>query len=121
MSDAWYMRPVLFVADVDKSLAFYIDKLGFTEAWRHSEDGQLLVAQVDRSGCELILSSQWPDKVGTALIFVSLGLDVLAAARTEFEGRKVEVKEGWWGYKLAIVEDPDGNQLYFPYPKDEQE
>ena len=116
----WYTRPIICVSDVERSLAFYIDKLGFTEAWRHVEEGQLLVAQVDRAGCELILSSQWPDKAGSALIFASLDGDVLAAARAEFEGRGVEVKDGWWGYKLAIVEDPDGNQLYFPYPRDEQ-
>jgi catechol 2,3-dioxygenase-like lactoylglutathione lyase family enzyme len=121
VSDTWYTRPVLCVFDVECSLGFYVDKLGFAEAWRHAEDGQTLVAQVDRSGCELILSSQWPEKVGTALIFISLDAQVLAAARAEFESRGVAVKDGWWGYKLMTVEDPDGNQLYFPYPKDEQE
>jgi catechol 2,3-dioxygenase-like lactoylglutathione lyase family enzyme len=119
LSSKWYNRPIVCVSDVDRSLAFYVGKLGFGEAWRHAEDGQLLVAQVGRAGCELILSSQWPEKVGSALIFISLDLDVLAVARAEFESRGVEVKDGWWGYKLAIVEDPDGNQLYFPYPADE--
>jgi catechol 2,3-dioxygenase-like lactoylglutathione lyase family enzyme len=106
---------------VERSLRFYVDKLGFTETWRHSDEDQTLVAQVDRSSCELILSSQWPDKNGSGLIFVSLDRQVLVAARAEFESRGVAVKEGWWGYKLMIVDDPDGNQLYFPYPKDEQE
>ena len=119
MSSNWYTRPIVGVSDLERSLAFYIGKLGFAEAWRHAEDGQTLVAQVDRAGCELILSSQWPDKAGSALIFISLDPDVLAATRAEFEGRDVEVKDGWWGYKLMIVEDPDGNQLYFPYPKEE--
>jgi uncharacterized glyoxalase superfamily protein PhnB len=95
-----------------------VERLGFSEVWRHAEDGQLLVAQVDRSGCELILSSQWPDQVGSARIFISLDSDVLAAARADFESRGVEVKDGWWGYQLAIVEDPDGNELFFPYPAD---
>jgi len=120
VSSNWYTRPIVCVSDVERSLVFYIDRLGFAEAWRHADDGQLLVAQVDRAGCELILSSQWPDQAGSARIFISLDPDVLAAARAEFESRGVEVKDGWWGYKLAIVEDPDGNQLYFPYPKDER-
>jgi catechol 2,3-dioxygenase-like lactoylglutathione lyase family enzyme len=111
----WYTRPVVFVSDIDRSVRFYVEKLHFTEAWRHADGGQNFVAQVDRSGCELILSSQWSDKVGSALIFISLDPDVLDSARSEFEGRGVDVKEGWWGYKLMIVEDPDGNQLYFPY------
>ena len=120
MSARWYSRPILAVADVEVSLAFYTDKLGFKEVWRHVEDGETLVAQIDQPGCELLLSCQWPDKAGTALNFVSLDPDVLGAARGKFESRGVEVKDGWWGYKLAVVEDPDGNQLLFPYPKDQQ-
>src|ERR1041384_2778356 len=61
---AWFARPVLHVTDVAASVRFYTDRLGFTTAWRHEEDGKLLVAQVDRQGCALILSCQWPDKVG---------------------------------------------------------
>ncbi len=120
MSSKWYSRPVLFVSDVERALAFYVGELGFNEAWRHIDDGQLLVAQVNRAGCELILSSQWPRKTGSGLTFISLDPDVLAAARADFEGRGVEVKDGWWGYRLMIIEDPDGNQLYFPYPADAQ-
>lgn len=121
MGDQWYSRPILAVTDLERSLEFYVDKLGFTVAWHFADsDGSGGVAQVDRAGTELILTSHWPDKAGSATIFISLDPDVLDAARTEFEGRGVSVKDGWWGYKLAIVEDPDGNQLYFPYPKDEK-
>ena len=119
MSDRWYSRPVLLVSDLERSVAFYIEKLGFTEAWRHTDDdGRGGVAQVDRAGTELILTSHWPEKAGSAIIFVSLDPNVFAGARMEFEGRDTEVKDGWWGYKLMIVEDPDGNQLYFPYTQD---
>jgi catechol 2,3-dioxygenase-like lactoylglutathione lyase family enzyme len=118
MSDQWYARPVLFVADINRSVAFYVTRLGFTESWRYEEEGTALVAQVDRHGCELILSSQWPDKVGTALMFISLDADVLFALRTELEDKGVNVTDGSWGYRLMIVHDPDGNALYFPYPKD---
>jgi catechol 2,3-dioxygenase-like lactoylglutathione lyase family enzyme len=107
---------VLFVADIDASVEFYVKQLGFTQAWRYDEAGKAYVAQVDRQGCELILSAQWPDKVGKALMFISLDVDVLNALRTEFEGRGVDVKDGEWGYRLMVVADPDGNQLYFPYP-----
>ena len=118
MSGKWYSRPIVPVSDVEESLAFYVDKLGFTEAWRHAENNEVLVAQVDRGGCELLLSSQWPDKAGSSLSFVSLEPDVLASARGEFEDRGVDVRDGWWGYKLAIVQDSDGNQLLFPYSEE---
>lgn len=116
MSKEWYSRPVLFVADIDTSVDFYVKQLRFTQAWRYEEEGKAWVAQVDRQGCELILSSQWPDKVGKGLMFISLDVDVLDALRAELEGRGVEVKDGQWGYRLMVVADPDGNQLYFPYP-----
>jgi uncharacterized glyoxalase superfamily protein PhnB len=123
----WFARPVLHVADVAASLGFYMGRLGFTNPWRHEEAGQLLVAQVDRQGCALILSSQWPDKVGKGLMFVSLNVEpesyearvaALDALRAELEARGVAVKDGSWGYRLLVVDDPDGNQLYFNYPND---
>lgn len=115
----WYTRPVLFVTDIDRAVDFYVNRLGFTERWRHAEGGQVLVAQVDRQGCELILSSQWPSKVGTCLMFISLETDELHAVRAELETKGLEVEDGYWGYRLMVVRDPDGNELYFPYPNDE--
>ena len=112
----WYSRAVLFVSDVGRSVEFYVSKLGFSRSWGHDEDGKPVVAQVERQGCELILSSQWPDKVGRAMIFISLEHDVLIVLRAELEGKGVDVKEGHWGYHVMIVKDPDGNELFFPYP-----
>jgi len=37
------------------------------------------------------------------------------------EGRSVPVKDGRWGYRLLVVEDLDGNQLFFPYPNEPSE
>lgn len=123
----WFARPVLHVADVAAALRFYVDRLGFTSPWRHEEGGRLLVAQVERQGCALILSGQWPEKVGKGLLFVSLNVEpasheahvaALDALRAEVEARGVVVKDGAWGYRVLIVDDPDGNQLFFNYPND---
>jgi catechol 2,3-dioxygenase-like lactoylglutathione lyase family enzyme len=121
MSDEWFARPVLFVADIDVSVDFYVTRLGFSQPWRYAEEGKARVAQVERQGFALILSSQWPDKVGKGLIFLSLDIEVLDALRAELEGRGVGVKDGHWGYRLMVIEDPDGNELYFPYPSDAKE
>ncbi len=120
MSGRWYTRSVWGVADIARSLEFYVGKLGFKEDWRHAEDGRPLIVQVSRQGCELILSSQWPERVGQGLGFVSLDLEVLDALRAELTARQVAVKDGEWGYRLMVVEDPDGNTLYFPYPAQER-
>jgi catechol 2,3-dioxygenase-like lactoylglutathione lyase family enzyme len=118
----WFARPVLHVADVEASLRFYVDRLGFTTPWRYGEDGKVHVAQVDRQGCALILADTWPEKIGKGLIFISLNAEpeaqvaALDALRGEFEAKGVPVKEGSWGYRLLVVDDPDGNQLFFNYP-----
>lgn len=121
----WFARPVLHVADIEASLRFYIDQLGFTISWSHGEDSKLRVAQVDRQSCALILSDMWPEKTGKALMFISLNVEpqtgeaatvALDELRAELESRGASVKEGWWGYRLLVVDDPDGNQLFFNYP-----
>jgi catechol 2,3-dioxygenase-like lactoylglutathione lyase family enzyme len=120
----WFARPVLHVTDVETSLRFYVDRLGFTCPWRYDEDG---VAQVDREGCALILADTWPEKIGKGLMFISLNVEpatpegtiaALDALRAELEAKGVQVKEGSWGYRLLVVDDPDGNQLFFNYPNE---
>jgi uncharacterized glyoxalase superfamily protein PhnB len=82
------------------------------------------VAQVDRQGCALILADTWPEKIGKGLMFISLNVEpeaqvaALDALRTELEAKGVPVKEGSWGYRLLVVDDPDGNQLFFNYPNE---
>src|ERR1700751_4398722 len=112
----WFARPVLFVTEVDRSIDFYVNQLGFVQSWRYEGEGKALVAQVERQGCALILSSQWPDKVGRGLIFISLGIDVLQTLRSELEHQGVDVKDGFWVDRLMIIRDLDGNELYFNYP-----
>lgn len=121
----WFARPVFHVASVADSLRFYVDRLGFAIAWTYDVGDGTRVAEVGRDTCAVILSDQWPAKVGKALLFISLnaqpsGPDAQASAvdalRTEFESRGVEVQDGHWGYRLLVVEDPDGNQLFFNYP-----
>jgi len=123
----WFARPILNVTDVEASLRFYMDRLGFTCPWRYEEDGRAHVAQVDRQGCALILAKTWPDKVGKGLIFISLNVEpetpenataALDALHVELEAKGVSVKDGSWGYRLLVVDDPDGNQLLFNYPAD---
>ena len=119
----WFGRPVFHVKDVDVSIRFYMDRLGFTSEWRYTDDGKGHVAQVEGLGCTLILADTWPDKVGKGLMFISLNAENIAsqvagldALRAELEAKGVTVKDGSWGYRLLVVDDLDGNQLFFNYP-----
>src|SRR5689334_10656564 len=82
----WFARPVLHVTDVEASLRYYTDQLGFTSPWRYDDDGKARIAQVDRQGCALILAdSQFfrgnpsggfgPEKIGKGLMFISLNVE----------------------------------------------
>ena len=66
----WFARPVLHVTDVEASLRFYVDRLGFTCPWRYDdENGRVYVAQVDRQGCALILAKTCPRRSAGVLGF----------------------------------------------------
>jgi uncharacterized glyoxalase superfamily protein PhnB len=104
-----------------------VDRLGFSCLWRFEEEDRTFVGQVERQGCAIILSSQWPEKVGIGLMFISLNVEpetheaavaALDALRREFEANGAPVKDGRWGYRLLVVDDPDGNQLFFNYPNE---
>lgn len=121
----WFARPVLHVTDVEASIRFYVERLGFTSPWQYDEDGGTHVAQVERQGCALILADTWPDKIGKGLMFISINVEpatreaataAVDALRAELEAKGAPVKEGSWGYRLLVVDDPDGNQLFFNYP-----
>ena len=131
----WFARPVLHVKDVEASLLFYVNRLSFANPWRYDDEGRVHVAQVERQGCALILAYTWPEKVGKGLMFISLNVSMndtvndesatrkaavaaLDALRAELESKGVLVKDGSWGYRLLVVDDPDGNQLFFNYPNE---
>ncbi len=121
----WFGRPVFHVRDVDASMRFYMDRLGFTSEWRYADDGKGHVAQVEGLGCTIILADTWPDKIGNGLMFISLNAETieaqvagLDALRAELEAKGVAVKDGSWGYRLLVVDDLDGNQLFFNYPSE---
>jgi catechol 2,3-dioxygenase-like lactoylglutathione lyase family enzyme len=118
MSDSWYSRPILFAADIQRMLDFYIGRLGFKEDWRYVEDARLEIAQVSRSGCELIFSCQDSMRAGPGRIFVSIDPGALEALKTELQNKSTAIGFRWWGYHTLVVQDPDGNELFFPYPQD---
>ncbi|MEJ0064386.1 MAG: glyoxalase superfamily protein [Caulobacteraceae bacterium] len=107
---------MLAVSDATAARAFYVEKLGFREDWRHDEDGRLRIVQVSRAGCEIILSDQWPDDAGRGRLFVSLDRSDFDRLVTESAERGLELGSGAWGYGLVVVQDPDGNRLWFPKP-----
>ena len=110
----WYSRPVLFVADLNRALHFYIDELGFKKNW-HADDGAGPVCQVSRSDCEIILCHDAARRDKSRL-FIELTAAGLEDFRRELAERSVANLATRWGYDTTQVNDPDGNELLFPVP-----
>ena len=117
----WDVRPVFFVSDVERALDFYVSQLGFAETNRYAEDGVVLVGGIARDGCALLLSCQWPQKNGHGRYWIMLDVPTYNEFRADLETRGVALQDGFWGFDTMIVEDPDGNELFFPVPKPEIE
>jgi len=109
----WYTRPVLFVTDVNRALRFYVDMLGFEKSW-HEGDGAGGVCQVNHGECEIILCEDARRK-DRARLFIELTAEGLTDLRRELVERSVPTKESWWGHDVLQIDDPDGNELLFPY------
>ena len=111
----WYTRPVLFVADVNRAIRFYVDMLGFEKSW-HADDGAGTVCQVNHGECEVILCQDAARKDKSRL-FIELTAEGVEELRQEIAKRSVPSKETWWGYDTIQIDDPDGNELFFPIPE----
>jgi catechol 2,3-dioxygenase-like lactoylglutathione lyase family enzyme len=109
IAHVWYMRPVLFVSDVQRALGFYVGKLGFEKKW-HEADGKGTVCQVDRGGCEIILCED-ATRVDRARLFLELSREGVDQLLQEVVERSVPTQKSWWGYDVLRIEDPDGNEL----------
>ena len=114
MGHRWYARPVLFVTDLNRSLRFYLEQLGFEKNW-HSGDGTGTVCQVSRSDCEIILC-QDDARRDKSRLFIELTAAGLEEFHRELAARAVPSRKTWWGYDTTQVDDPDGNELLFPVP-----
>jgi len=110
----WYSRPVLFVTDLQRALQFYVAGLGYKKDW-HADDGAGTVCQVSRSDCEIILC-QDASRRDRGRLFIELTADGLRDFRRELAERSIPHHATRWGYETTQVNDPDGNELFFPEP-----
>jgi hypothetical protein len=110
----WYSRPVFFVSDINRAANSYIAALGFEKAW-HEGNGAGSVCQVNHGECEIILC-QDAMRRDKGRLFIELTAEGLTDFRRVLTERSVPFKQTHWGYDTVQVDDPDGNELFFPKP-----
>ena len=106
------------VADVDRAIAFYADKLGFKKDFDvHPSEGVRVVQFTpEGSGCSLGFGTGLDAYGGEpgSVRGVHLAVEDIAAARAELVGRGVDVSEihdFGGGVRGAEFADPDGNSF----------
>jgi predicted enzyme related to lactoylglutathione lyase len=106
------------VSDVDRAIAFYEDKLGFTKDLdvRPGEGVRVVQLTPDGSGCSIGFGTGLDAYAGEPGTVRGLHLVVedIAEARAELVRRGVEVgeiRDFGGGVKGADLADPDGNTL----------
>jgi uncharacterized glyoxalase superfamily protein PhnB len=99
--------PILRVADLDRSLAYYVDALGFDLQWRFDD-----FASVCRGDATLMLSEGSQGQPGT---WVYLAVSDADALHDELRGRGATIRHPPrnfpWGSRELHVFDPDGHVL----------
>jgi lactoylglutathione lyase len=114
----------LKVADLERSLAFYRDTLGFREMMRiNHEDGRLMLVYLrvtDTQFVELFpegKGSVSPDEEITSMHHVCLQVENIAETVTALQNLGVSlfraVKLGLDGNNQCWIKDPDGNRIEF--------
>lgn len=104
------------VRDVDASLRYFVDVLGFTEEFRFGE-----YAGIQRDDCCIHLSAEGnpnTGKAGTGAVYIFC--DDVDGYFADIAGRGAanaqEPKDYEYGMRDFTMRDPDGNQLTFGAP-----
>ena len=109
------VQPILGTRDIEKAIRFYVDRLGFTLAFRDASIPTNYIG-LRRDGVELHMQFQYPHEMGTTrLRFVVDDPDALYDEYKEkdvfYEGTRLANTP--WGTREFALYDLDRNALTF--------
>jgi catechol 2,3-dioxygenase-like lactoylglutathione lyase family enzyme len=108
--------PQLRITNAQRSLAFYVDGLGFTIDWQHQfQPGFPLFFQITRDGQTIFLTEHTGDcEPGGAVYFKVPDAPVLHQTFADNGVVATNLPENTpWGTCEFLITDPDGNRLRF--------
>ena len=111
--------PFFFVTNVEASVRFYVEGLGFemTKSWK--PEGKLSWCMLERGDVTLMLQEYLPDRVPAAKLGVGVSICFICedaiALYHELKARGVDASRPFVGNGLWVtsVNDPDGYRLDF--------
>jgi catechol 2,3-dioxygenase-like lactoylglutathione lyase family enzyme len=113
-----HASPYLRVSDVERSLRFYVDELGFREMWRHAPEPELpRLLAIARGGATLVLTEHADVPFGGLVCLQTSELDTvfheLAARGVTLDLAPTDMP---WRMRELHLRDPDGNRVRFCQP-----
>ena len=112
-----YARAVFFVENTERARTFYIDTLGFSPDWGNpEEDGVRYVCQVSLYGFEIILNQAENDdraKAGHGRVYIGLEDHQIKPVLDHIAAHGIKTKRRQWGQPTLVVNDLDGNEIFF--------
>jgi lactoylglutathione lyase len=123
--------PFFWVRDIDASLRFYVDGLGFTMTNQWIDEGRVRWCWLELGDAALMLQEFWreghhrnlpTESVGVGVSITFMCRDALAIYR-DLEARGLPAKRPFVGNGAWVTQiaDPDGYALYFQSPTDAPE
>ena len=124
------VTPNLVVSNVERSMAFYRDVLGFSVSATVPDNGPFVFAWMLRDGVNVFLNSRESVEEhaelasrplgGTATLFivveaddVAAGIDALFASISPRARVMMPLKDQFYGMREFGIEDPDGYVIFF--------
>ena len=113
--------PLLGVRDIERSLAFYRDRLGFSVAGQDGGEARpTRWARVERDGVSLMLQqSDNAGRAGVGDVCLYFVCDDADSVHAELLARGLSLNEpeiAYYGMKQLELVDPDGHALCFESP-----
>ena len=123
--------PFFGITDIEASLRFYVDGLGFAIKYRWAPDGRIRWCWLERDGVVLMLQEFWkdgrpggapPGTLGNGMSVCFMCEDALAVYH-EALARGLSPARPFVGNRLWVTSfvDPDGYRVDFESPTDAEE
>jgi lactoylglutathione lyase len=123
--------PFFWVSDIEESVRYYVDGLGFEKTLEWVDGGKLRWCWLQNGGAALMLQEFWKDgphanvpeeRTGVGVSVAFICRDALSIYR-EVRARGIEASEPKVGNGMWVTEmtDPDGYWIFFESVTDEPE
>jgi len=117
------LQPLLAVQDIQRSIAFYRDQLGFAMKSQAESEGKVFWCSMERDGVTIMLEEGAdedgpPEGRGRGVSFYFLCEDA-DAIHAELTSRGLKLSPpavAYYGMKQLVVPEPDGYYLCFESP-----